>query len=104
MGVLYSRSICVLQSKGEYITNLENDDFIFDEEVFDTAYKASEKGKYDIIAFLHSKVEEIKSVYSYIPHNQTVFRPELSIYIQFGKDGFYYYDYPIWEKFFKNSI
>ena len=51
-----------------------------------------EKGKYDIIAFLHfssesyySKVEEIKSVYSYIPHNQTVFQQELSIYITVWK-------------------
>ena len=45
IGVLYSRSIGVLQSKGEYITNLDHDDFILDEDVFDIAYKASEKGK-----------------------------------------------------------
>jgi len=51
MGTLYSRCIGVLQSKGEYITNLDHDDFIFDEDVFDTAYKASENGKFDIIDF-----------------------------------------------------
>ena len=111
MGVLYSRSIGVLQSKGEYITNLDHDDFIFDEDVFETAYKASENGKFDIISFLHfnspsyySKVEDIKSVSSLIPHNKTVYQPELSVYTQFGKEGFNFHDYRIWEKFFKNNV
>jgi len=111
MGTLYSRCIGVLQSKGEYITNLDHDDFIFDEDVFDTAYKASENGKFDIIAFLHfnspsyySKIEDIKSVSSSIPHNKTVYQPELSIYTQFGDEGINFFDYRIWEKFFKNNI
>lgn len=71
-GILYSRSIGVLHSKGHYITNLDHDDFIFDEDVFDTAYKASENGKFEIVAFLHfnspsyySKIDEIKSVYRF---------------------------------------
>jgi len=111
MGVLYSRSVGVLQAKGEYITNLDHDDFIFDEDVFDTAYKASENGKFDIIAFMHfnspsyySKIEDIKSVSSLIPHNKTVYQPELSVFTQFGDDGFNFYDYRIWEKFFKNNV
>ena len=37
-GILYSRSIGVLKSKGEYIMNLDHDDLIFDEDVFDTTY------------------------------------------------------------------
>ena len=86
----------------------DGDDFIVDEDVFDTAYKASENRKFDIIAFLHfnsgsyySKVGDIESAYSSIPHNKTVFQPELSVYTQFGKDGFNFFDYRIWEKFYK---
>jgi cellulose synthase/poly-beta-1,6-N-acetylglucosamine synthase-like glycosyltransferase len=48
MGILYSRCIGVLKSRGAYILNLDHDDMFFDEDVFDKLYQSTEKGKYDI--------------------------------------------------------
>ena len=58
MGILYSRSIGALQSKGEYIMTLDHDDFILDEDVFDTSYKAAKNGDFDIISFLSINAKE----------------------------------------------
>jgi cellulose synthase/poly-beta-1,6-N-acetylglucosamine synthase-like glycosyltransferase len=48
MGILYSRCIGVLKSRGDYILNLDHDDMFFDEDVFDKLYQSTEKGKYFI--------------------------------------------------------
>ena len=111
MGTLYSRSIAVLKAKGEYIMNLDHDDMVFDEDVINTAYKSSENRKFDIIAFMHfngdnynSSIHDIRSISSFIPHNQIVLQPELSIYTMFKNDRFAFFDYRIWEKLFKNQI
>ena len=96
MGILYSRSISVLQAKGEYITNLDHDDFIFDEDVFDTSYKSAKNGDFDIISFMYvtskdyyCKAKEFELSEHYIPHNHIVYQPELSFY------KIYYYLYII---------
>ena len=60
MGILYSRCIGVLQSRGEYIMNLDHDDFIFDENIFDTSYKSAKIGKFDIISFTYVISEDYK--------------------------------------------
>ena len=52
MGILYSRCIGVLKSRGNYILNLDHDDMFFDEDVFDKLYQSTEKGIYDIISFM----------------------------------------------------
>ena len=51
-GILYSRSIAVLEAKGKYIINLDQDDFILDEDVFEKVYKEAENGNFDIISFM----------------------------------------------------
>ena len=111
MGTLYSRSIAVLHAKGEYIMNLDHDDLVFDEELIDTAYKSTENGKIDIIAFMHfngdsynSDIHQITPTENFIPHNHIVLQPELSIYTMFKNDRFSFFDYRIWEKLFKNQI
>ena len=48
---LYSRNIGILNSKGKYIMNLDNDDLFMDFDVFDKIYEEAEKGNYDIIGF-----------------------------------------------------
>ena len=108
MGILYSRSIGVLKSKGEYIMNLDHDDFIFDEDVFDTTYKSAKRGNFDIISFAYVISKdynfEIKdNWYINIPHNYVVSQPMLSSYPLFAKDKFRYHDYTIWAKLYKNS-
>ena len=108
MGILYSRCIGVLQSKGEYIMNLDHDDFIFDEDVFDTVYKAAKNGDFDILSFTyitskdyHLKVRSPR--YITLPHNYIVTQPRLSTYPLFKNDRFIYHDFTIWAKLYKNS-
>ena len=112
MGILYSRCISVLQARGEYIMNLDHDDLIFDEDVFDTTYKSAKKSNVDIISFMYS-VSENYTCKAYelnifddleIPHHYTVLQPRLSIYPFFQDDDFFYRDYTIWAKLYKNGI
>ena len=51
MGILYSRCIGVLSSKGKYIFPLDNDDMFLDEDVFKTITNIAEKGFFDIVEF-----------------------------------------------------
>lgn len=112
MGILYSRSIGVLQSKGEYIINLDHDDLFFDEDVLDTSYKIAKKDNFDIISFMfiegksyYSPINKMKDNYCTNHfHNLTIFQPELSYYPLFKNEQFLYHDYVIWGKLFKNNI
>ena len=51
MGILYSRSIGVLYSKGDYIASLDHDDFYTDDDVLETIYYNAIVGNFDIISF-----------------------------------------------------
>ena len=51
MGVLFSRSIGVLSSKGKFIFTLDNDDMFLNYDIFDTITRIGEEGKFDIVEF-----------------------------------------------------
>ena len=51
MGILYSRSIGVLNAKGKYLFTLDNDDIFLNNDIFDTITKISENGNFDIVEF-----------------------------------------------------
>ena len=51
MGALYSRNIGILEAKGKYVMNLDNDDMFMDSDVFDTVLNEAEQGNFDIIGF-----------------------------------------------------
>ena len=51
MGALYSRNIGILEAKGKYVMNLDNDDMFMDTDVFDIVFDEAEKGNFDIIGF-----------------------------------------------------
>ena len=51
MGVLYSRSIGVLSSKGKYLFTLDNDDIFLNNDIFDTTIKLAQNGNFDIVEF-----------------------------------------------------
>ena len=51
MGILYSRSIGVLNSKGKYIFCLDNDDLFYDENLFSYIFNFSESLNFDIVEF-----------------------------------------------------
>ena len=51
MGILYSRSIGVLLSKGKYLFTLDNDDMFINNDIFETVTKISQEGNFDIVKF-----------------------------------------------------
>jgi glycosyltransferase involved in cell wall biosynthesis len=112
MGILYSRCIGVLKSRGNYILNLDNDDMFFDEDVFDKLYQSTEKGKYDIISFMEVEGEDYyinfkdmkDGICTFHPNNLIVHQPELKYYTLFKEKEFSVVDIQIWGKLYKNAI
>ena len=112
MGILYSRCIGVLKSRGNYILNLDHDDMFFDEDVFDKLYQSTEKGNYDIISFMEVEGENyyigIKDMKdgscTYHPNNLIIHQPELSYYTLFKNEQFSVVDIQIWGKLFKAKV
>ena len=51
MGILYSRSIGALLSKGNYIFPLDNDDMFLDIDVFKTISNIANESNIDIVEF-----------------------------------------------------
>ena len=91
MGVLYSRSIGALSSKGEYIFPLDNDDMFLNNDIFETISKIADKGNFDIVQFrgilsllgtrniLDNPIKNI-SFSSKKVNNLVLFQPNLSNY------------------------
>ena len=90
MGILYSRCIGVLSSKGKYIFPLDNDDMFLDEDVFQTITNIAEKGFFDIVEFkgieskkgdkgiLDNPIGDTK--YANHPLNIVIYQPALGNY------------------------
>ena len=86
MGILYSRSIGALSSKGKYLFTLDNDDIFLNNDIFDTSIKLGENGNFDIVEFkaisnrilnqglLNNKIKDAK-----FSHHETIIllQPEL---------------------------
>ena len=79
-GLLFSRSMGILNSKGEYIMNLDSDDKLNDDECLEYLYKQTEMFKVDIITFniLYKKID---SVVKCEHHNEILLQPKLFKYI-----------------------
>ena len=93
MGTLFSRSIGVLMSKGEYIFGIDNDDMFFDDDVFNYIYKKGKKENLDILGFLTIdaynytiNITQMMDLYTYqYPDEFYLEQPELSTWmIKFG--------------------
>ena len=54
--ILYSKSIGVLNSKGKYIIELDQDDVFIEDDAFNILYEESEKYKIDVLNFGHVDV------------------------------------------------
>ena len=112
MGILYSRSIGVLESKGKYIFNLDHDDFILDEDLFDVIYEESEEGNFDIISFMeidikkyNAKIDEMIDVQLASHRDNFIIRQkELILFSLFKNDTFHFIDNRIWCKLFKAEV
>ena len=102
MGVLYSRSIGVLESKGKYIFTLDDDDMFFDTDILDI-YHHAEDGNFDIIAFsavdmydYHSNYKMRENIFHIKKDNLILLQPKLSIYPL--KNRIFLHDPHIWGK------
>ena len=111
MGILYSRSIAVLEAKGKYILNLDHDDFFFDERLFDELYEEIEEGNFDIVSFMDLEINNYNVDINNMndgpctkhPDNFIVTQPDLPYYPMFKDDHFDYIDIQIWGKIFKTE-
>ena len=112
MGILYSRCIGVLEAKGKYILNLDQDDFFFDENLFDSVYEEAEEGNFDIVSFMDLEIRNYDVNISdmkdgpctHHPDNFIVRQPELPYYPMFKDEHFAYVDIQIWGKIFKTEV
>ena len=114
MGILYSRSIGVLISKGKYILCLDNDDLFYDENLFGYIFTFAEKRNYDIVEFKSFyvkkyscalKLSEIKdSPFNRHPINYTLTQPDLGIFPISKNNKYSSNDFHIWGKSIKSSI
>ena len=115
MGILYSRSIGVLSSKGKYIFCLDNDDMLLNEDVFKTITDIAEKGNIDITEFrgalsiygenfLSHRVENIN--FSFHKKNIIMKQPTLGDYPIYADEHTYYglRDVYLWNKCIKSEI
>ena len=111
MGTLYSRSIGVLQAKGKYIFPLDNDDMLFDDDVFSIIYEEAYNSNYDIVGFnsIHAHnyeatIKEMKDGCHMHDKNITIYKPNLSLFGISYKGIFKIVEVHIWSKCIKNSI
>ena len=114
MGILYSRSIGVLNSRGKYIFCLDNDDLFYDENLFSYIFNFSESTNFDIVEFksfyvtkydFNYKPSEIKdSPFNRHPINLTLTQPNLGIFPISRNNKYYSNDFHIWGKSIKSSI
>ena len=111
MGILYSRSIGVLSSKGKYIYCLDNDDLFYDRFLFNNIYDIAENKNYDIVEFKcfyvnkysrQLKLSDIKdSPFNCHPINYSLTQPELGIFPISKNNKYFSNDYHLWGKSIK---
>ena len=111
MGTLYSRCIGVLEAKGKYIFPLDNDDMIFDKNIFNIVYKEAEIHNYDIIGFKHLQANDYKANIKEMKdgchmHNNefVIYQPKLSLFGISKNDMFEIKEVHIWSKSIRTSI
>ena len=112
MGSLYSRSIGVLISRGEYIFPLDNDDMFFDEHIFYSIHKIAKESYLDVVGFRGIKMRnysygtnQMRDLYNYQHHNNLIIRqPQLSSWFITIKGHLRFNDVTIWCKCIKTKL
>ena len=112
MGTLYSRNIGILQSKGKYIMNLDNDDLFIDIDVFDVVYEEAEKDNYDIVGFgavdapsYNPLLPQIYDDYFHSHENGLIVRqPELTYFPYVINNKFTPNDFHVWGRLVKTNL
>ena len=99
-GLLYSRAMGILNSKGKYLMNLDPDDEFKDSDNLEYLYKIANKLRIDVISFGFIKKNKLSSTQNYLCSNFNI------IYYQPEIVNSYYkkIDYLIWNKFIKKDL
>jgi glycosyltransferase involved in cell wall biosynthesis len=112
MGALYSRNIGILNAKGKYIMNLDNDDLFMDTDVFDVIYDEIEKTKFDIIGFRCVDAPSYNPIFTQIYEDYfhdhkiglIVRQPELKYFPIERNNKFSPNDYHVWGRLVKTEV
>jgi len=112
MGSLYSRSIGVLMSRGEYIFPLDNDDMFFDEHIFYSILKIAKESYLDVVGFRGIKmrdyrngINQMRDLHNYQHHDNLIIRqPQLSSWFITIKGNLIFHDVTIWCKCIKTKV
>ena len=101
-GLLFSRGMGILNSKGEYIMCLDPDDQLSGPNILRFLYNKAKKLNVDIIFFKLLKIPRSDKINNIIIFNKIINQPEL-FHNAFDKDGFLY-DCIITNKLVKNKL
>ena len=114
MGILFSRSIGVLNARGKYIFCLDNDDLFYDDNLFGKILSIAKSNNFDIVEFksfyvkkysTKTKISEIKNNrFNNHPNNLKLIQPELGIFPISKRNNYYSNDYHLWGKAIKTNI
>ena len=99
-GLLYSRAIGILNSKGEYLMNLDPDDELKGSDNLEYLYKLAKKSKVDFISFGFIKKNKLNATNLILCSNfgDIHFQPEIINSYYKNKD------YLIWNKLVKKKV
>ena len=109
-GQFYARNIGALESRGQYIVNLDSDDMYIDIDVFNTLYYSIKDGDFDIVAHRMFEAYSFTDRYYIREHmfnkrnNLTLFQPQLSCYAISSNGQWRVNDINIWGKLYKTKI
>ena len=112
MGTLYSRSIGALNSRGEYVIGLDNDDFFCAKDILQNVYLNGKINDFDIVEIkslnipnYNPKFMQIKNG-NYInhPNNLILHQPELGSFSISYKNKLEFRDHFAWGKCIKSRI
>lgn len=112
MGTLYSRSIGALNSKGEYIIGLDNDDIFICEDILEIIYYNAMVNNFDIVEVKSLNIPNYNPTYKqikngnyiYHPDNLILHQPELGSFSIIRKNKLKFKDHFIWGKLIKSNI
>ena len=101
-GLLYSRTMGILNSKGEYLLNLDPDDELKDENDLEIIYKKAKNNNIDILSFGAFDKNVNKKVFKCTNFGKIIFQPEIFNSI-FNSDNSLN-DCLIWNKLIKKEL
>ena len=103
-GTLISRNDGILKSKGEYLIIPDSDD-IFINNLLEKAYKIVKENNYDLMRFNAYEGQNKIFMNEIVKHltNYSIYQPELSYYIFYGKGKLKQTDYVLWNKIVKRE-